>query len=56
MPEAMHRALAASANKKGLKGARKDAYVFGTMAKLEKKKKKKRWTNSDIEQSYTKNQ
>lgn len=41
MPEKMHRALAAQAKKKGLKGERKDRYVFGTMAKHEAKKRKR---------------
>ena len=38
MPKAMHRALERSARKKGLKGKRKKAYVFGTMAKAKKKR------------------
>lgn len=33
MPEAMERALKAQARKKGLKGKRADAYVYGTMRK-----------------------
>ena len=37
MPEKIHRALLAMAKKKKLKGKRKDAYVYGTMAKIEKK-------------------
>jgi hypothetical protein len=37
MPKKLHDALEKEANKKGLKGKRKDAYVYGTM---EKKKKK----------------
>ena len=41
MPKAMHAALVRSANKKGLKGKRKDAYVYGAMARAEKKKKGK---------------
>lgn len=40
MPKAMHRALTRSANKKGLKGKRKKAYVYGTMAKVEQRKKR----------------
>jgi hypothetical protein len=39
MPKEMHRKLKAEAEKKGLKGERKDAYVYGTMAKLKKKGK-----------------
>lgn len=42
MPKAMHRALERSARKKGLKGARKKAYVFGTMAKAKKRAGRKR--------------
>jgi len=37
MPKAMHDALKKSARKKGLKGKRRDAYIFGTLAKLKKK-------------------
>lgn len=37
-PKKMHQALERSANKKGLKGKRKKAYVFGTMAKRKKRK------------------
>jgi len=40
MPKALHDKLARQATKKGLKGERKDAYVYGTMNKIEKKKKK----------------
>lgn len=40
MPKKMHRALEAQARKKGLKGERKDRYVYGTMAKQEAKKKR----------------
>lgn len=42
MPKKMHEALERSAKKKGLKGERKDAYVYGTMAKAEAKKRKKK--------------
>lgn len=41
MPERMHRALAAQAKKKGLKGERRDAYVYGTMQKTMQKHKAK---------------
>ena len=33
MPEEMERALKAQARKKGLKGKRADAFVYGTMRK-----------------------
>lgn len=33
MPKKLERGLMEEARKKGLKGARKDAYVFGTMRK-----------------------
>lgn len=39
MPKAMHRALARRATKLGLKGKRRNAYIYGTMAKRKKKKK-----------------
>jgi hypothetical protein len=35
MPAAAHRALEKEAKKKGLKGKRKDAYVYGTLNKIE---------------------
>lgn len=36
MPAKLHRTLERQARKKGLKGKRKDAYVYGTLAKVEK--------------------
>lgn len=39
MPKAMHSALKRAAKAKGLKGKRKKAYVYGTMAKAKKKMK-----------------
>ena len=39
MPKKLHDALEKSARRKGLKGKRKDAYVYGTMSKIEKRKK-----------------
>ncbi len=41
MPKKLHNRLARQAAKKGLKGERKDAYVYGTMKKVEKAKGKK---------------
>jgi hypothetical protein len=41
MPKEMHRSLEARARKMGLKGERKDAYVYGTMRKVEGMHKKK---------------
>ncbi len=41
MPIAMERGLKASARKKGLKGERFNAYVFGTMRKRAKWKPKR---------------
>lgn len=41
MPKKLHDKLAREATKKGFKGKRKDAYVFGTLNKIEKKKKDK---------------
>ena len=40
MPKALHDRLARQASKKGLSGKRADAYVYGTMNKIEKKKAK----------------
>jgi hypothetical protein len=40
MPKELHNRLSRAASKKGLKGERKDAYVYGTMSKIEGKKKK----------------
>lgn len=39
MPKELHDTLAHQAAKKGLKGDRKDAYVYGTMNKIEKGRK-----------------
>jgi hypothetical protein len=41
MPEAMHRALAATARKRGYTGERYRKYVYGTMAKQKARKKKR---------------
>ena len=38
MPKKLHRKLTKSASKQGLKGKRKNAYIYGTMAKIKKKK------------------
>lgn len=38
MPKRMHRALARSAKRKGLTGARRKAYIYGTMAKRKKRR------------------
>lgn len=40
MPKKLHDKLNRQAAKKGLTGKRKKAYVYGTMVKIEKKKKK----------------
>jgi ribosomal protein S21 len=42
MPKKIHRALARQATKKGLTGERRDRYVYGTLAKHKKRKKKGR--------------
>jgi hypothetical protein len=42
MPRKAHRALEKEAQKKGLKGERKNAYIYGTLNKIEKAKKKRR--------------
>ena len=39
MPKELHRRLAKQAEKKGLKGKRKDAYVYGTMNRIESGKR-----------------
>lgn len=39
MPKALHRKLKRQADKKGLKGKRKKRFIFGTMQKIEKKKR-----------------
>lgn len=39
MPKELHDRLARQAAKKGYTGERKDRYVYGTMAKVEKRKK-----------------
>ena len=40
MPKKLHRKLEQQARKKGLTGKSKDRYVYGTMKKVEKRKKK----------------
>lgn len=42
MPKKMHDRLVREAAKKGLTGRRRDAYVYGTMAKMEARKHKGR--------------
>jgi hypothetical protein len=41
MPKKLHRSLLLSAERLGLKGKRKEAYVFGTMRKIEQGQKPK---------------
>lgn len=41
MPKAIHDALVKSARKKGLKGKRFNAYVWGALRKIESKMKNK---------------
>jgi hypothetical protein len=42
MPKALEKKLEKQAKKKGLKGKRKDAYIYGTMRKAGWKPKKKK--------------
>jgi hypothetical protein len=39
MPKKLHKKLSKQATKKGLKGKRKKAYVYGTLKKAKKRKK-----------------
>ena len=39
MPLALHNKLKKQAKKKGILGKRRNAFIFGTLAKIEKKKK-----------------
>jgi hypothetical protein len=41
MPKALHDELARQADKLGLKGERRDAYIYGTLNKIEKAKSTK---------------
>lgn len=41
MPEWLHSQLKELAAKKGLTGERRDAYIYGTLNKYEKRKKRK---------------
>lgn len=43
MPKWLHREIARSADKKGLTGARRDRYIYGTMNKLAEKSPFKKW-------------
>lgn len=40
MPKKIHKTLEKSARKKGLKGNRKNAYIYGTLNKITKKHKR----------------
>jgi len=42
MPKKMEEALKRSANKKGLKGKRRDAYIYGTLRKSGWKPKRRK--------------
>ena len=42
MPKKLHEKLEKEAEKKGLKGKKKDAYIYGTLRKIEEKEKKKK--------------
>ena len=42
MPKKLHEELEKEARKKGLTGKKKDAYVYGTLNKIEKEKKRKK--------------
>lgn len=41
MPKELHNKLAKQANKAGLTGDRKNAYIYGTMSRIQKRKKGK---------------
>ena len=41
MPKKVHKKLASAAKKKGLKGERKKAYIYGTLSKLDKRRRGK---------------
>jgi len=41
MPKKIHDKLVKSARKKGLSGKAKDRFIYGTMSKIEKKKRGK---------------
>jgi hypothetical protein len=40
MPKVVHNKLVRQARKKRLKGKRRRAYIFGTLAKIEKRRKR----------------
>ena len=42
MPKKAHRALERSATKKGLKGKRRRAYIYGTLARIERRRKRRK--------------
>jgi hypothetical protein len=42
MPKKIEKSLMTRAVKMGLKGERKDAYVYGTLAKIKKEQEKKK--------------
>lgn len=41
-PKKLHNKLEKEAEKKGLKGKKKDAYIYGALRKIEEKEKKKK--------------
>ena len=46
MPKKLHAKLEKQAEKAGITGERKDAYVYGTMRQIEETKKKKSMLNN----------
>ena len=41
MPEALHKALELRSKKMGLRGKRRVAYIYGTLSKVKKRRKRK---------------
>lgn len=42
MPKSAHRALARAASRRGLRGTRRDAYIYGTLARIQRAMTRKR--------------
>lgn len=52
MPKKVEKALKKAARKKGMKGERADAFVYGTMKNMEKRQRKKKREKMDNDMSY----
>lgn len=52
MPKKVEKALKKAAKKRGMKGERADAFVYGTMKNMEKRRRKKKREKMGNDMSY----